>query len=76
MLAGERARILLRLADLIERDAGLLTAQQIFENGKLVSEMEPGTMAIAGDRRFFAGLAEVQRGSTAPPRAPGSPHSR
>ena len=67
LLAGERARILLRLADLIQRDADLLTRQQIFENGKLISEMAPGTAALAGDCRFFAGLAETHGGMSVPP---------
>ena len=67
LLAAERARIMLRLADLIERSAALLTSQQIFENGKLVSEMAPGTAALAGDCRFFAGLAETHGGMTVPP---------
>jgi len=67
LLAGERARILLRLADLIDREAEALTAQQIFENGKLISEMRPGTAALAGDCRFFAGLAEIHGGATVPP---------
>lgn len=71
MLAGERTRILLRLADLIERDAERLTTQQIFENGKLISEMRPGTSALAGDCRFFAGLAETHGGATVPPPRPG-----
>ncbi len=71
LLAGERARIMLRLADLIERDAAKLTTQQIFENGKLVSEMAPGTQALAGDCRFFAGLAETNNGASVPPSRPG-----
>ena len=71
LLAGERARIMLRIADLIERDAELLTTQQIFENGKLISEMAPGATALAGDCRFFAGLAEAHGGATVPPARPG-----
>ncbi len=67
LLASERARTMLRLADLIEHHASLLTSQQIFENGKLVSEMAPGTAALAGDCRFFAGLAETHGGMTVPP---------
>ena len=67
LLAGERARILLRLADLIDEKADRLTTQQIFENGKLVSEMRPGTAGLAGDCRFFAGLAEVHGGRSVPP---------
>jgi len=69
-LAGERARIMLTLAELIERDGDPLTTQQICENGKLVSEMRPGIGALAGDCRFFAGLAESQGGATVPPPRP------
>ena len=65
-LAGERARSLFRLADLIERNAETLVKQQIFENGKLISEMRPGLGALAGDCRFFAGLAETHGGATVP----------
>jgi acyl-CoA reductase-like NAD-dependent aldehyde dehydrogenase len=70
-LAGERARCLLRVADLIERDAEALISQQILENGKLIAEMRPGMAAIAGDCRFFAGLAETHGGATVPPSRPG-----
>ena len=70
-LAAERARSLLLLANLIERDTSLLTSQQIFENGKLVSEMRPGMAGLAADCRFFAGLAETHNGSSVPPTRPG-----
>jgi aldehyde dehydrogenase (NAD+) len=66
-LAAERGRCLLRLADLIEREAEVLARQQVLENGKLWSEMYPGMAAVAGDCRFFAGLAETHNGSTVPP---------
>ena len=70
-LATERARCLFRLADLIERDAETLIRQQIFENGKLVSEMRPGLAGVADACRFFAGLAETHAGATVPPARPG-----
>lgn len=70
-LAGERAQCLLRLADLIEREAEVLTRQQIFENGKLITEMGPGIAALAADCRFFAGLAEAHGGATVPSPRPG-----
>jgi aldehyde dehydrogenase (NAD+) len=66
-LAAERARCLYRLADLIDREAETLARQQVFENGKLISEMGPGMAAVAGDCRFFAGLAETHNGATVPP---------
>jgi acyl-CoA reductase-like NAD-dependent aldehyde dehydrogenase len=70
-LAGERARCLLRLADLIEAATDSLAEQQIFENGKLISEMRPGVPAVAAACRFFAGLAETHNGSTVPAPRPG-----
>jgi (Z)-2-((N-methylformamido)methylene)-5-hydroxybutyrolactone dehydrogenase len=70
-VAADRARHLLRLADLIDREAETLARQQIFENGKLISEMRPGMAAVAGDCRFFAGLAETLNGSTVPSSRPG-----
>jgi len=70
-LAAQRAGHLLQLANLIERDTSTLTSQQIFENGKLVSEMRPGMAGLAADCRFFAGLAETHNGSSVPPTRPG-----
>ena len=70
-LASERAACLLRLADLIERESEALSVQQIFENGKLISETRPGVAALAGDCRFFAGLAETHGGATVPSSRPG-----
>jgi aldehyde dehydrogenase (NAD+) len=70
-LAAERARCLFRLADLIETASERLCRQQIFENGKLISEMRPGMAAVAGDCRFFAGLAEAHNGATVPSSRPG-----
>ena len=68
--AAARARSLLRLADLIDRNSESLITQQILENGKLISEMRPGMAAVADDCRFFAGLAETLSGSTPPPSRP------
>jgi aldehyde dehydrogenase (NAD+) len=70
-LAGERARALFRLADLIEGEADALVRQQIFENGKLICEMGPGIAAVSADCRFFGGLAETMNGATVPPPRPG-----
>ena len=70
-LAGDRARALFRLADLIEREAEALVRQQIFENGKLISEMGPGIGGVAADCRFFGGLAETMNGTTVPSPRPG-----
>jgi aldehyde dehydrogenase (NAD+) len=69
-LPVERARLLRKLGDLVERDAEALVRQQIWENGKLVSEMSPGAGALANDCRFYAGLAETLHGVTLPAPAP------
>jgi acyl-CoA reductase-like NAD-dependent aldehyde dehydrogenase len=63
---AQRAALLRRLAQLIERDADALTYQQIRENGKLWSEMRPGTDLIARACYYFAGLAETAGGRTVP----------
>ena len=69
-VAAQRARCLLRLADLIDREAEALISQQVLENGKLISEMRPGLAAVADDCRFFAAQAESHAGSTPPPSRP------
>ena len=65
--AAQRAALLRRLAQLIETHADALTYQQIRENGKLVSEMRPGSDALARACYYFAGLAETLSGATLPP---------
>jgi acyl-CoA reductase-like NAD-dependent aldehyde dehydrogenase len=68
--AAQRAALLRRLGQLIEDHADALTYQQIRENGKLVSEMRPGSDAVARACYYFAGLAETLSGKTLPA-APG-----
>jgi aldehyde dehydrogenase (NAD+) len=64
--ASFRAALLRRLAGLIETNAERLVRQQIWENGKLISEMSPGIQAVAGYGYFCAGLAESLHGTTVP----------
>jgi acyl-CoA reductase-like NAD-dependent aldehyde dehydrogenase len=64
--AGQRAALLRRLAALIEKNGDALVRQQIFENGKLISEMAPGIGSVVGDCHFYAGLAETLHGMTMP----------
>jgi acyl-CoA reductase-like NAD-dependent aldehyde dehydrogenase len=68
--AAHRAALLRRLAQLIEANADRLVRQQIWENGKLISEMAPGVRVLAGACYFFAGLAETLHGMTVPPTVP------
>jgi len=68
--AARRAALLRRLAQLIEANADRLARQQIWENGKLISEMGPGAQVLANDCYFYAGLAESTHGVTMPNAAP------
>ena len=64
--AGERARVLLRLADLLEADAEELTAMEVAETGKPVAVFRDGELPFAADNlRFFAGSARSLEGSGA-----------
>ncbi|SDD50344.1 aminobutyraldehyde dehydrogenase [Nocardioides lianchengensis] len=64
--AGERARVLLRLADLLEADAELLTDLEVAETGKPVPVFRDGELPFAADNlRFFAGSARSLEGTGA-----------
>ena len=64
--AGKRARLLLRLADLLEKDAETLTALEVAETGKPVPVFRDGELPFAADNlRFFAGAARSLEGSGA-----------
>ena len=55
---GERARVLLRLADLIEADVDELTRLEVAETGKPRAVFADGEVPFAADNlRFFAGSA-------------------
>lgn len=64
--AGERARALLRLADLLERDAEPLSALETAQSGKPFATMKDGELPFAADNlRFFAGAARSLEGTGA-----------
>lgn len=63
---GRRAALLRRLGQLIEENLDALVEQQIMENGRLISEMKPGTGAVASACHYYAGLAESTHGMTLP----------
>jgi betaine-aldehyde dehydrogenase len=64
--AGERARILLRLADAIEADSTELTRLEVEETGKPVAVFADGELPFAADNlRFFAGSARSLAGTGA-----------
>ncbi len=63
---GERARVLLRLADLLEEDGVELTRLEVEETGKPVAVVADGELPFAADNlRFFAGSGRSLEGSGA-----------
>lgn len=63
---AERSRVLLRLADLVERDAVELTRLEIEETGKPAAVMRDGELPFGVDNlRFFAGAARSLDGTGA-----------
>lgn len=63
---GERALVLLRLADLAERHGDRITQVEVQESGKPVSTMRDGELPFAVDNlRFFAGAARSLDGTGA-----------
>jgi betaine-aldehyde dehydrogenase len=64
--AGERARVLLRLADLMEADVDELTRVEVEDSGKPRAVFADGELPFAADNlRFFAGSARSLEGSGA-----------
>ena len=64
--AGERARVLLRLADLVEDHAVALTELEVRESGKPWATFLDGELPFAADNlRFFAGSARSLEGTGA-----------
>jgi len=63
---GERAKILLDLADTIEQDAEHLTKLEVQETGKPRAVFQDGELPFAADNlRFFAGAARSLEGTGA-----------
>ena len=63
---GERAKILLTLADAIEADAENLTKLEVQETGKPRAVFQDGELPVAADNlRFFAGAARSLEGTGA-----------
>jgi betaine-aldehyde dehydrogenase len=63
---AERARVLLRVADLVERDAEEITRLEVEETGKPLPVMRDGELPFSVDNlRFFAGGARSLDGTGA-----------
>ncbi|WP_218647554.1 aldehyde dehydrogenase [Sphingobium lactosutens] len=63
---SDRGRLLMRLADLIERDAMHLAEVEVRDNGKLLAEMSLQTRYMAEWYRYYGGLADKIEGSVLP----------
>lgn len=63
---GERARVLLKFADLIERDGAALSRLEVAERGVPFTTIHDGEIPFAADNvRFFAGAARSLDGTGA-----------
>lgn len=60
----ERARALLRLGDLVERDAAILAELEVLETGKPIREARGDVARALDGIRFYAGSARNIRGET------------
>jgi aldehyde dehydrogenase (NAD+) len=63
---SERGLLLLRLADLIEKNAAHLAEVEVRDNGKLLAEMSLQTKYMAGWYRYYGGLADKVEGAVIP----------
>ena len=66
MTASMRGRLMLRLADLIERDVERLAHIEVRDNGKLITEMRAQVGYLPQYFRYFAGLADKIEGAVLP----------
>lgn len=66
MVPTERGRLLMRLADLIERDCERLAQIEVRDNGKLYAEMSAQTRYMAQWYRYYGGLADKIEGAVIP----------
>ncbi|MCA8879571.1 MAG: aldehyde dehydrogenase [Rhodobacteraceae bacterium] len=66
MTASERGKLMVRLADLVEKNAGRLAEIEVRDNGKLLAEMS-GQVAYHPEWwRYFGGLADKIEGAVMP----------
>jgi len=64
LTANYRGKLLLKLADLIERDAAKLARLETLDTGKIIRETEAQIAYVAEYYRFYAGLADKMDGTT------------
>ncbi|MBX2823917.1 MAG: aldehyde dehydrogenase [Gammaproteobacteria bacterium] len=67
----QRGKLLVKLADIVEREAERLGELEVRDNGKLIAEMGGQTRYLAEWYRYFGGLADKVEGSVIPSDKPG-----
>ena len=71
MRPTQRGKLLVKLAELIERDSQKLGELEVRDNGKLIAEMGAQTKYLAEWYRYFGGLADKVEGAVLPSDKPG-----
>ena len=66
MRPTQRGKLLVRLAEIIERDADRLGELEVRDNGKLIAEMNAQTRYLAEWYRYYGGLADKVEGAVLP----------
>ncbi|MCI2422339.1 aldehyde dehydrogenase [Saccharopolyspora sp. K220] len=66
----ERARLMRKLADVVERDAEELAVLESTDNGKLIRETSGQARALPDWLRYFAGIADKLQGEVIPAQNP------
>ncbi len=64
LTASARGKLLLRLADLIERDAARLARIETLDTGKIIRETQAQIAYVAEYYRYYAGMADKMEGAT------------
>lgn len=62
----ERSKLIIRLAELMERDVDRLSLLETTDNGKVIRETRAQVLGAARQLRFFAGYADKLRGASIP----------
>lgn len=66
-----RGKLLVKLAEIIEREADRLGELEVRDNGKLIAEMGAQTRYLAEWYRYYGGLADKVEGAVLPSDRPG-----
>jgi (Z)-2-((N-methylformamido)methylene)-5-hydroxybutyrolactone dehydrogenase len=66
MRPAERGTLMMRLAELVERDAQRLATLEVRDNGKLYAEMLAQVRLVADWFRYYGGLADKLEGAVIP----------